>query len=57
MNYDASNPMVKLAEMAGVSVATVYSRAKEIAQKEGKVRLPTLQEVLPRKAGRKSKFI
>jgi len=44
------------AKRNGVCHATVYSRMKEIFKKEGKFRLPTAEELKPKKSGRPIKY-
>lgn len=47
----------ELAKKAGVSRELVYRRMYAIEKKEGKVRMPTLEELKPRKAGRPIKIV
>ena len=46
----------KYAEKHGVSPAIVYRRIHEIYEKEKEFRLPTAEELKPRKNGRPFKF-
>lgn len=55
-NPRENNPIYQLSQKAGISLVTVYKRIKEIQEKEGITRLPTLAELKVRNAGRPRKY-
>ena len=57
MTGNDSEPLYIMAKKAGISVSNAYARANRIAEQEGKARLPTLEELAPKKVGRPRKFI
>lgn len=50
------NLVYQLSKKAGVSMVTVYKRIKEIEKREGVARLPKLEELQVRNAGRPRKY-
>lgn len=55
-NERENNPLYIRAKEAMVSLPTVYKRMREIYEKEGIIRIPTVDECKLRKAGRKRKY-